>query len=201
MFEKLLGYKFSVAEDPDNPGFFSVYADKDGAGAEVAGKIGEREVAEAIVSALGRLCAEDEIVVLVTHKIDEQRLRDLLCSAWEGGSAYWCRMKERIVPDDLQRELDATKLAGEQAQAPVEPLYSHEYPFLPGVTVTLEDVTGEDSGHGTEWTLTREKLLVGIQKMADVAPQHFANFLSENDDAETGDVYLQLCLFGEIVFG
>jgi hypothetical protein len=25
--------------------------------------------------------------------------------------------------------------------------------------------------------------------------------LNENDDADTGDVFLQLCLFGEVVYG
>jgi len=31
--------------------------------------------------------------------------------------------------------------------------------------------------------------------------QHWADFLSENDDATTGDVFLQLCLYGEVVYG
>lgn len=191
MLEKLSGHKFSVTEDPNYPGFFSVYADKDGSGAEVAGKIGEREVADAIADALNQLCVEKaKITVLVTHEIDEQRVRDLLCSAWEGGSSYWCRLKETDIPPTAKPLIAA------------EPeMYSHIYPFIPGVTVTLEDTTGEDSGHGNEWTLTREKLVDGLQVMATKYPRHFNNFMEEDDDAETGDVFLQCCLFGEIVFG
>jgi hypothetical protein len=34
-----------------------------------------------------------------------------------------------------------------------------------------------------------------------LAPRHFADVLNENDDAGTGDVFLQCCLFGEIIFG
>jgi hypothetical protein len=30
---------------------------------------------------------------------------------------------------------------------------------------------------------------------------HYADVLNENDDADTGDVFLQLCLFGEVVYG
>lgn len=54
--QKLGGFIFSVEADPDYPGFFSVYADKDGTGCEVAGKIGERCVADAIASSLRQLC-------------------------------------------------------------------------------------------------------------------------------------------------
>ena len=39
------------------------------------------------------------------------------------------------------------------------------------------------------------------QIMADKFPRHFANILNENDDAETGDVFLQCCLWGDIVYG
>ena len=54
--KKLGGYTFTVGDDPDNGDFFSVWADKDGAGCEVAGKIGERAVAAAIASSLNQLC-------------------------------------------------------------------------------------------------------------------------------------------------
>lgn len=32
-------------------------------------------------------------------------------------------------------------------------------------------------------------------------PRHWADVLAENDDATTGDVFLQCCLFGECIFG
>ena len=32
-------------------------------------------------------------------------------------------------------------------------------------------------------------------------PNHYENFISENDDAETSDVALQLALFKELVYG
>ena len=52
LIEKFGGYAFTVSEDPEFEGFFSVYADKDGSGCEVAGKIGERCVADAIAKLL-----------------------------------------------------------------------------------------------------------------------------------------------------
>lgn len=53
---KLGGYAFTVEDDPDYPEFFSVYADKDGGGCEVAGKIGEKCVAVAIACTLRQSC-------------------------------------------------------------------------------------------------------------------------------------------------
>jgi hypothetical protein len=41
----------------------------------------------------------------------------------------------------------------------------------------------------------------GLQVMAEKYPVHFNNFDSDNFDAETGDVFLQCSLFGEIVYG
>lgn len=126
--------------------------------------------------------------VEVATEIDEQTARDLLCSAWEGGSNYWCQVR------GWRYAHDAAKRAAKQIE------FAHERPFLPGVTVVLTDATGE-GGPKEPWELNREKLIAGLQVMATKYPKHFLNVLQENADAETGDVYLQCCLFGDIVFG
>ena len=41
----------------------------------------------------------------------------------------------------------------------------------------------------------------GLHLMSVKYPNHFADVMDENDDADTGDVFLQLSLYGEIVFG
>ena len=32
-------------------------------------------------------------------------------------------------------------------------------------------------------------------------PSHYADLVEENDDAETGDIWLQLAVFGEVIYG
>jgi hypothetical protein len=32
-------------------------------------------------------------------------------------------------------------------------------------------------------------------------PYHYADLVEGNDDAETGDVWLQLAVFGELIYG
>jgi hypothetical protein len=130
----------------------------------------------------------------VTQEVPEERVRDLFCSAWDGGSSYWCTMKDRTVPK-------AAEAIIKKERAERGEFFDHEYPFIPGVKVILTDASGEDSGFPEPWELTREKLITGLQVMATKYPTHFANFQNEDDDAETADVYLQCCLFGEIVFG
>ena len=134
--------------------------------------------------------------ITVTQDIPEQRVRDLMCSAWEGGSTYWCGLKQIKMTPEAKVLIEQIK--AERAKV-TEDLYRHEYPFYPGVELVLYDV-GEDDDAET-WILNREKLIEGLQVMATKYPRHWNNFVSENDDAETGDVYLQCCLFGEIVYG
>jgi hypothetical protein len=37
--------------------------------------------------------------------------------------------------------------------------------------------------------------------MAREYGRHFSDMIAENDDATTADVFLQCCLFGELVYG
>ena len=118
---------------------------------------------------------------------------------WEGGSAYWCCYANCDLTPEAEAARD--KIQQERREATGDgTYYSHELAFLPGATVLLTDREAEEPGPFT-LTLNREKLIAGLQVMASKYPRHFANFMSENDDAETGDVYLQCCLFGEIVYG
>ena len=41
----------------------------------------------------------------------------------------------------------------------------------------------------------------GLNVMAAHYPRHFADFLNETSDVITADVFLQCCLFGELIYG
>ena len=47
------------------------------------------------------------------------------------------------------------------------------------------------------YTLDGKAIAEGIQKFAEECPSNFGDFMNENDDAFTGDGFLQCCLFGE----
>lgn len=121
--------------------------------------------------------------ITVPVEFEDQRVTDLLTSALEGGSNYWyCIVKSK------------SHLVGRE--------FIVDEPQYGGVLV----ITLFDSHHGPingsdRWYLDWKACERGLVVMAQKYPQHFANFVAENDDAETGDVFLQCACFGELIFG
>ena len=66
------------------------------------------------------------------------------------------------------------------------------------VSVDIYDIEDPDEILGT---FNLENIKRGEEIMLKEYPKHFANILSENDDAETADVWFQLVVLGEIVYG
>lgn len=131
--------------------------------------------------------------VRVTSAISIARCGNLLCSAFEGGSNYWYMIESFHAP----RRFDRHTMSGK--------IFKHiDYPTNPGGYLVLSaSCDGEAYLHNgdSKWRLDIAALQRGLQVMHDKYPSHYADFLAENDDAITGDVFLQCCLFGETVFG
>lgn len=49
--------------------------------------------------------------------------------------------------------------------------------------------------------VTKAMIEKGLQIMATKYTYHFSNMVCETDDAETADVFLQLCVFGDLIYG
>lgn len=112
-----------------------------------------------------------------TLEVSPSRLSDLLCTALEGGSNYWYLISDRD---------NATK-----------DLAYHEVPMAGGFLVFKDEIYEATQ----ELQLNFEKMVNGLKIMATLYPRHFKDFVNENEDAVTGDVFLQCCLFGEIKYG
>ena len=125
---------------------------------------------------------EIEVTFTRTVKFDDERVNDLLCCAMEGGSNYWYIIKEYGNPDKEKVEFRHLDL-----------------PFLENGYLMIGTV--DDSNDDEPIRLDRAAMQKGLQIMADKYPWHFDNFINENDDAETGDVFLQCSLLGDIVYG
>jgi hypothetical protein len=130
-----------------------------------------------------------DFTVTVTTTITAQRISDLLCSAFEGGSNYWYTIKEYHAPAKLE------------FRSSPDVIFRHlDYPLNEGGGLTIGDIEDPENVF-IRPVLNRESIALGLQIMADKYPKHFGDFTAENDDAETGDVFLQCCLMGEIVYG
>lgn len=122
-----------------------------------------------------------ELVVKVSH----ERINDLLCGAFEGGSNYWYPIESYNYPEG-------------QTKGSLEIEFEHVELPMKGGSLTVSDI--EEDG-GKKHILDKEACIRGLKVMAEKYPQHFADWQDENDDATTADVYLQCCLFGELVYG
>lgn len=117
-------------------------------------------------------------------EIADQRIEDLLCCAFEGGSNYWYDITGYNYPEGETSEslgIEFTYL-----QLP-----------LKGGSVTICDIeTGEFLG-----VVNRDRVQQGLEIMSQKYPKHFNDFIEENEDADTGDVFLQCVVLGEVVYG
>lgn len=115
--------------------------------------------------------------------VSDEQLKNLLCSALEGGSNYWIgKVKYVYGPGFEKRDMGVRYL---------------ELPFHEGSGI---EITDDFDDHETK-LLTRDALRKGLNVVFEKYDHHFKNIISEQDDAETGDVVLQCALFGDIIYG
>jgi hypothetical protein len=126
----------------------------------------------------------------------DQRIRDLLTSAFEGGSNYWYQILRYEYAPGLTA---ADFKEGGKMQPPGG--YNHPCQLVPlteGCAVCVVDKEGTDT---KVYRLDRTAIAKGLHTMSEKYPKHFADWLTEHDDADTGDCFLQCCLFGDLVYG
>lgn len=125
-----------------------------------------------------------------TVKVSQQRVKDLLSSALEGGSDYWVEgliyaypkgKSKKDYPDMKYRYL--------------------ELPFIKDCAVNIVYTTTNDgSGKQVITSLNLKSIESGLRTMASKYYDQFNLFLQEQEDANTGDLFLQCCLFNELQF-
>ena len=142
----------------------------------------------------------DGITVKTTVTISIQRLKDLLCCAFEGGTEYWA-----VVLDEGTTKADMEKVGAE---------YYHEIPAIGGEFNIFDKESyyevEEDERPECFGVLNMEKMEKALQLMADGKDkdgkdcpgykQHWEWIMSENEDASTGDLFVQLALFGKEIY-
>jgi hypothetical protein len=123
--------------------------------------------------------------VTLAIEVPDERIQALLCDAFEGGSNYWYVIRAfNYPPGQTKKSLGIE--------------FAHlELPLKEGGSLTI----GEIGKTMPDKVLDRDAIQKGLKIMAEKYPAHYADFLAENDDATTGDVFLQCCLYGEAVFG
>lgn len=68
-----------------------------------------------------------------------------------------------------------------------------------GTFLVLSNVEEEDLA--INYQLSLAKIKKGLTVMLKKAPEQFADILKDDTDDNTGDVFLQCCLLGEVIYG
>lgn len=126
-----------------------------------------------------------DFTVQLDIPISCQRIADLFCTGLEGGYSPWLGRFEYLrTPEDSVRYTDAAFWEGD---------FCIRFHFDGG--------DDDEGSFASSKDVDAKELAQGLYRFATQARSHFNDFLNENDDAETGDVFLQCLLLGEIVFG
>jgi hypothetical protein len=110
----------------------------------------------------------------VSFNISEEVLSNLLCSAMMS-ITYWCQR--------------------------VDTHHGGNYSIVSDIQHSDWSITIVDDEDGQEYTLVKADLHNGMQLMADEYPKHFLDVIRGNDDAITADVFIQCCVFKEVIYG
>ena len=147
------------------------------------------------------------VPIAVTYNVPLERIGDLLVNAFEGNSAHWYFIADTYYPATVEFSvMGQNSLRRHPADAVL-----NEGGYLLVRSVGESGEIGEEINGQTEWRLDLEACRRALQMMADgkwkgsreyTRPARFWEaFINGSDDAETADVFLQLALFGEIVYG
>ena len=111
-------------------------------------------------------------------KISRETISDLLCTAFEGGSNYWVGAISMV---HMAVGCDSPYVSDHGAQ---------------GGILKIHDDEAE-----TTYLLSDVEIQRGLDRMAEDYLPHWLDLINDNMDADTADVFLQCCVFGEVVYG
>ena len=153
-----------------------------------------------------------EFTIFAPTKITPALVDEILSGAFEGGSNYWCG-KVRKVGTGEPAELAADLVAAERDEwwtTYTEFLYNEEnsaivyvidenvpdWDIVDGVLIRYAK-TMEEETHSFNLASIRQ----AFTKIATKWTWHYNNLMKGNADGETYDVFFQVAVFGDIIYG
>lgn len=113
----------------------------------------------------------DTIKVTFRREVPKQVIVDTLITACEGGSNYWCKSVTPFIK------------SGDAYES-----------MLQGFDLV-------DSESGKKYKVYSTAIIRALHLMAEKFPKLFDDVLNENGDADDGDIFLQLCVFEDVIYG
>jgi hypothetical protein len=127
-----------------------------------------------------------KLTLPIQFGFNAQRVGDLITSALEGGSNYWLENYTITKQEPVMwNNLHDTHTNG---------VYAYCYPLNDGGALIFEGEEGK-------FILDLTTIQYGLKFMGENYFRHFKDFVDEDDDANTADIFLQCCLFEGVIYG
>ena len=150
-------------------------------------------------------------VINLMLEMPVERIADLLCCALEGGSNYWYEIDSKAEPKVWTIEERPVSATADEAKEKVNTHFAHYYPFNEGGALLITDARADEPTLKQAVRLDLERIKYGLDRWCfesmlpdeqrTAHPRHLAQFIEGNEDAITGDVFLQYCIFGKVIYG
>jgi hypothetical protein len=151
------------------------------------------------------------MIINTTVEITNDRIVDLVVNGFESGAiSYWCSsVKPAIFPSQLRdRGVDSSNI--DEVAAPWYSGTVRVNDDLGGLCYTLVSSLpwwfyihldeAIDDNKIVRYIIGAEQIKAALQIMAEKHNDMFMDIINENDDADTADIFLQLCCFKEVIF-
>ena len=110
---------------------------------------------------------------------------DLLVTALEGGSNYWYYIKSlEMIWDTPSNQPTSSRI--------------YQAVMNNGVEIEIHDIDDQDEKLGV---ISKEGILTALDKMKDLVPHEYENIWDDAWDAASADVWFQIVVMGEVVYG
>lgn len=126
--------------------------------------------------------------VSIDIDVDFDKIANLLCSAFESGYLNWARIEDYIEPNNVWHWNFLDDFNDGRVYEYVQ------YPLSEGGAVILKC-----DGYDKTFTLDLASIKSGLAAMAKSC-NRFSDIINDEIDAETGELFINYCLFGEVVF-
>ncbi len=168
---------------------------------EIINEIYKRELVSA--DGLGyRITREKQRAENMNKKLDSNDLINLFVNALEGGSNYWYYIKH--IPREVEYAINHMGESSSEAIGKYllggGKIYFYDVEEV-GDGDDSDALSVEDDDKGYLGYVDMDKILDGITLLKRDYVDSYENILDGQDDANDADIFLQLCVMGDVVYG